>query len=1032
MRTISDNTRHKGGQAFRSGSIPLHRFLPAGPRLCGALIILAAVLSLATSAIAQGAGVRIENISPPRVEAEPGQIVSATFRIRNETDRQREFNASATLPATWSLVTPLFPFALKPAEEKFLFLAISLPRYELAGNYLVRVQVADTSFAGVTDEATVEVEVIAVAKVEVRPPAGEYRVLAGDTYTRTFTVLNQSNAPSRFEVDVASLHAWEAVAEPTEFSLEAGASQPVVVTVETPEEVDREEHHRLTLKARSLDLNHGTVEAEAGVTTIVYPRLLIGDMYETLRGDYSLLFSWEDAGDVAGQFELDLKGELDEGRWGEVYFRGPYPSKWHGQWLLQEDRFHIEYGDEKKGYLSLGDDTLEVTPLTERYFYGRGIDLEVRRDPMAFRVFASKRQSGWIPEQLLGAQVSVQAPGNTEFALTAMRKQETSVPSYLARGNQKGSMVSLSATSNPAEGVELEGEYGWGNFDDGEGGGSDSDSAYRLSGQVNRDWFDFSGELVRAGAHFPGYWQDAKLSQAYLSVHPLRNVSVWGSFSDSEYNIEGDPLRARPRFSQRSAGVSFPAGPFGRASVFQRRYQREDVNLAGWNDRDRTTNFQLSRSFGDISLTGTAEFGKRRDLLTGTERDLNRYRLMFSARPSSDATINGGYSWDVEDAALGATREKRNQLWLNADLRLGERTEVAATYSRSDGSGRPGYNWLRADLKHELKGGRSIQIRIQRRGGALGSELAAAVEFTFPLSVPVRWLPKTGRLEGRVYLNQGREEPLSDVLVYVDGLKVATDEKGHFVFPSLASGEYELRIDRGTLGLEQIPEAPAPFIFSVKAGETVKLGIPIVAGATVNGSVLTPQWLNGNGNHNGNHIVNGAQDADSTDEGGSDGNGDTASSVPLKSLGSGNGNHNGHPNGNRGANGAGSVSLDSLGKSKGNGNGNGNGHLNGNGNGAGGDYTLVGVSGVLVVLENGTERFARMTDLDGEFSFGELRPGRWKLTLAEGQVPKHYELAPPELELTVVPGQFAEGIEFIISPVARPVIVTTTEKENRS
>jgi len=85
------------------------------------------------------------------------------------------------------------------------------------------------------------------------------------------------------------------------------------------------------------------------------------------------------------------------------------------------------------------------------------------------------------------------------------------------------------------------------------------------------------------------------------------------------------------------------------------------------------------------------------------------------------------------------------------------------------------------------------------------------------------------------------------------------------------------------------------------------------------------------------------------------------------------------------------------------------------------------VSGVFVILENGDEQFVRVTDPNGEFCFSELRPGRWKLTLAEGQMPKYYELLPSEFELDLMPGQTMDAIELLISPVARPMIITTQD-----
>jgi hypothetical protein len=67
------------------------------------------------------------------------------------------------------------------------------------------------------------------------------------------------------------------------------------------------------------------------------------------------------------------------------------------------------------------------------------------------------------------------------------------------------------------------------------------------------------------------------------------------------------------------------------------------------------------------------------------------------------------------------------------------------------------------------------------------------------------------------------------------------------------------------------------------------------------------------------------------------------------------------------------------------------------------DTTL---SNMLVRLEREDEILRRLTDRQGEFSFEDLRPGKWKLVVDDSNLPVHNQLEFNELEFDLKPGDF--------------------------
>lgn len=79
-----------------------------------------------------------------------------------------------------------------------------------------------------------------------------------------------------------------------------------------------------------------------------------------------------------------------------------------------------------------------------------------------------------------------------------------------------------------------------------------------------------------------------------------------------------------------------------------------------------------------------------------------------------------------------------------------------------------------------------------------------------------------------------------------------------------------------------------------------------------------------------------------------------------------------------------------------------------------------GVEGAVMEARSGAERRRRATDAQGRFEFGDLRPGRWTVTVAEAGLPPHHALERDSVEVDLPPGA-AREVGFRVLPRRREV-----------
>ncbi len=85
-----------------------------------------------------------------------------------------------------------------------------------------------------------------------------------------------------------------------------------------------------------------------------------------------------------------------------------------------------------------------------------------------------------------------------------------------------------------------------------------------------------------------------------------------------------------------------------------------------------------------------------------------------------------------------------------------------------------------------------------------------------------------------------------------------------------------------------------------------------------------------------------------------------------------------------------------------------------------------GLANLVVELSDGLETRRRLTNRDGAFSFPDLKPGRYALTVIAGQLPLYHSLVPPSMTLDLSSGE-ARDVEFRVQMEPRTIQIMETE-----
>ena len=930
-----------------------------------ARVFLAALLPvlllalLPASLYGQGGVLEVRLVSPALVEAEPGEIVTFAFRVANRAETEEEFGERLLLPPGWRLVTPLFEFVLGPGRETTRLVTLQVSRTAPAGNYALDYTVTGRRDYGLRDAAVIRLAVRPVYDLTlVLEGRGPEQVVAGEPFTFRARLLNRGNADLSVAMTAVLPAGGQVTVSPASFALPGGESRLLEITAAADPAEHRLRRHHLRLDAHTdIEVAGRPVSARLSVPVEVVPLVSGEDMYWRYPLEFTTRLGG-DGDDHALQFGLQGAGYLDEQGRRRLDFFLQAPDRQELGVLGRRDEYWARYGE--PGFtVKAGDQGYGLSPLTSWFRYGRGLGVDLHPPDRRLGAGLYHVQDRWRLQTRkdTGGYLSFSPLPRAALRLNLLNQE---YDPWQDEPSAREKLVSLQGDFTLGEKDLLEAEIGRSESDRPQDG---ADSAWRLaySGETAADTrYSLSGR--RAGPDYAGRYTDSALYTATVSF-PLAKAtrSTRGHFTYSRYerNLDLLPERgAAPREDLYQGGVSTRLPKRWQARLDYDFYQRRDGQaVPDYEIREHGLRLGLGRSAGPFSYRAEVRRAWTENLLTGDDHHGWNYNLYATYRPRRTLylSLHGGFGDDESPGESRLLRRGRNlggSLYWQASPDLA----VSLNYSRYDQDypdlplrERVERDNYAAGLRYRLPNDHRLEVNVRRSEGNLQeAQTHYFATYTIPFSLPLGRRKTVGAVGGRVYLAGEPGEPgLADAVVYVDGTAARTDQAGNFIFQTLPPGEYELRVDELSVGLDYVPAQLSPGKATVTGGETGEVRIPLVRAGRLAGKVMIVPAGN---NHHGSHL-----------NGITPGNGGNGSLVIA-----GNGD-NGSPDATAGNN------------------------HNGLGN-------------ILVELSRPDETRRTVSDRQGVFLFERLHPGEWDLKIYSHNLPDHHYLEAATETVAVSPG----------------------------
>ncbi len=894
----------------------------------------------------KGHGVEVVAVSPGLLDAQPGDILSLSFRVANKTDREEHFIEALDLPPGWQGIVPTASFPLGPQEAQARIVAFAVARDAPAAQYEVSYSVQSQRDYAIQDTASVAVRVLPVGKLALLEEQKPDYVIAGQEYQARARLLNQGNAELKVGLTLKSEKKYPATIEPAEVTLAPRGSQALVLTVATDASETQRRRHVLQVEAQALGDEEAQISATLTVSVDIIPRVSKPpDLRHRIPAELTLRATGED-GRLGLQAELAGSGTLDEAgtQRAEFLLRGPDTQDMGI--FGRRDEYRLSYFTDDVS-VRLGDQNYGLSYLTDYARYGRGLGIDVHRsDRTGFGVYYLRNR--WEQPRLaeLGTYGRCRLNDRVELRLNFLSKER---PSLNGLPGFEDRLWSVGSTLRPSDHMQLDLEYGWSDSSRDGGPARVADNAYRIQcdGQLGSSGY-YSFTKVHAEPDYQGYYRDADYTNAAVTfpiTDRLQGHTGYGTWSQN-LGLRGyQPTAPRERLLEFGLNYRLPSNWY--VALDYDEFRRRDVLLpADFDYREDALRLSLGRSFGNYSLRAEVRGGTQQDRLAQRSGHVQQYSLFACYQPSQRHafTFYGG---------LGDDHAARGSRLLSGSSNLGIAVNWAPTedtlldlyYHKYGfiGSQRTSDQLgLRASYTLPNESTWSLEVRRHSFGLEGEDDTWYVLAYAIPLGIPVGMKTTVGGIQGTVFDAQGENQPgIPNAVLTANGAAAVSDQNGHFVFPVLPPGTYSILVDRKSIGLSRVTQSKTPILVEVMGGKMTEIDIGVTDAARVSGTIMV------------------VRDGDDSARDTPAGQGHTVTDGPELYV----------------------VGDPAKGEQP----------------------ETATLEGAVVELADGTEVLRTATNAKGEFVFEGLRPGNWRLKVSETSLPAYHYVEQPEMDLELSP-----------------------------
>ncbi|MFA6916315.1 MAG: carboxypeptidase-like regulatory domain-containing protein [Parachlamydiales bacterium] len=768
-------------------------------------------------------------ITPPSLEVTPGEAAVIIINISNPGKKDVLIPFDLQLPPECeSLVECDKLIPLSPDSSHMLLVPISVAKGSLPGLHEVVFSIDSKPYSVILD---VQGQRELSFEVEKTPSL----VAEGQRFPITLSTHNAGNitVPIRIKTIIDN-DAW-AVLDCEEYDLVPGENTIFYGQVGVLPTTCRAKSRVLQIIVLDACTDEELYSYCSVVDVLPCGMDSIPDPWVNVSGFFRMFATGQEGELVVGT-ELYGRGFIDEDQLREIDYEFLIPSEAHTTLYNQYQRLFVGIIDPQFEFV-LGDTNYYLTPLTERWGYGRGIGIDFTFDRLSYGSFYRQNRQNHNCQFEEGAaylQYAYSPFGN--ISLNYIRRSQVDTP--------QGNIVSIRCEEAPAPGRFFGLEFAY------------DTSTKKHQGDRKGFDIDFKNTFGRdsscyftrtyAGKGFYGYYNDADYYSAGVDLGLSAVTRLLVTTNRVCQNLNHCDTTA-PRWRDYTAKLSYWYDACSQITLVG--------NLLTGRDAYDPCNFDFSQAWGGIqysfntgryALFCISEVGGQKNHVTDTFcKPLQRYNFDFNMTVDPVRSFTLHYecgNTNPYDARQWRYAAGGAFLWRYQYLSYAE-IYARAINDRFYGDKLNGkcydgrYVHAMGRVSHTLSNLHNIGVRLDcffSRHQDSRDEYKFIASYTIPTKTPVKWRTDFGSIEGTVY-DQMTNEPVSNAVVSLGDDARLTDECGNFRFSNLCPGIHTL--STSMLPARMLQTNPCDIPVNVMGGRTVCNDITTTYAGQVEGDI---------------------------------------------------------------------------------------------------------------------------------------------------------------------------------------------------
>ncbi len=766
-----------------------------------------------------------------KISVLPGEVVNLAYQTHNSSTDTVEILPSFLYPESWNLVTNVAGVKLAPGQKKLGIVSLKVFHANPAGDYPVAVHLQNAKVTEVVGKAVIAVSVLEVENISLELIEKPVYVSAGDIISASYILQNLGNTEKKIFINTNNCD----VSGPSSVTLKPGESAQVQIVKTTSDEIFQSKNESFTVRAQ---VEERVLKSVYSTAVVLPSKKARKDLYYrfpvTMSATYLSTNRQNEYTSVL-QYQVDGSASLDpEGRH-QLGFMARWPDNSDLSFLGLYDQYFLTYSN-KNMEVFLGDKSYSVTPLTESFRYGRGVEsllslnngLELGFKYLKPRFFEEI-------EGELAASAGFNFSRNNKVALYYLSKkyQLEKDPAHL---------FSLTSQFAPLKHTSVDLEVSHGQFM------GKKSNALRAGLNSRFSIFQLTGSYYDAGKNYPGYYTNSRFYSAGVSASVSERISLFANAREDFRNAQLDTFFVTAPYSRSLQGtVNYKTGKRSSLKLYWRQYERKDrLSLNKFHYQTDSWNLQFSQGFRKIYYYLSGELGETTNFLEDASQQAQKsYRASadvtyrFNSRHSvrvfgNWSNINQIISDNQRSVLVGMAATSRISKNLRMNFYLQNAYDIDDYYRNR--------NLMQLNLDYSFLRRHAIALRSFYtifKNEISDPEFTLSATYAYKLGIPLKQVISAGKVVGRISDRDGNA--VEGVYLRVLNETTVSNRNGEFEFRLVPPGKQLLVIDKSKLEVDEIPSIPMPLEMEVVDNQEAVVNILIQKGARLSGRLMLGQ-----------------------------------------------------------------------------------------------------------------------------------------------------------------------------------------------